>query len=73
MKFLKPLGHKRANKPKSFGQKRAQRMAGSLQKAQQERKQLIKKQYASPDPLNSYFEQKGNRVDARIRKLIDGS
>lgn len=71
MKFLKPLGLSNLKKPASFGQKRAQSMNQALEKAQQERKQLLKKQYASPEPLNSYYQQKGNRLDAQIRKLKD--
>lgn len=71
MKFLKPLGLSNSKKPVSFGQKRAQFMNQALEKAQQERKQLLKKQYASLEPLNSYYQQKGNRLDAKIRKLKD--
>lgn len=71
MKFLKPLGMKKASKPISFGQKRAMSMNNALKKAQQERRQLLKKQFLSPDPLNKVYEHKGNQLDARIKKIKD--
>ena len=72
MKFLKPLLKKAKKvKPTSFGEKRSMQMNQALKKAQQERKTLLKKEYASPDPLNKAYQQKGNQLDARIRSLKD--
>ena len=73
MKFFKPLGISRVAKPTSFGQKRALQMEQALSKATLERKNLLKKEYASPDPLNKIYQQKGQRLDAKIRKLGDDS
>ena len=80
MKFLKHLFPGKQNQsstssqavsakpnPKSFGEKRAQQMESSLQKAIKERKDLVRKEFASPDPLNKVYQQKGHRLDARIR------
>lgn len=83
MKFLKPglnssapkrpsgLRSDKAPKPTSFGEKRALQMNQALGKAVQERKTLLQKEFASPDPLNKVYQQKGYRLDARIRKLKD--
>ena len=71
MKFLKPLGISRVAKPTSFGQKRALQMDQRLVKATNERKTLLQKEFASPDPLNKMYQQKGQRLDAQIRKLKD--
>lgn len=57
--------------PTSFGEKRAQQMNNSLQKAMDERKVLVKKELASPDPLNKLYQQKGYQLDAQIKKLKD--
>jgi len=59
------------SKPRSFGEKRAQQMNSALQKAMTQRKELLKKQYVSPDPLSTSFKQKGHRLDAKIRGLQD--
>lgn len=71
MKFVKRLGLSRLTKPSSFGQKRAMYIAQALSKATLERKNLLKKEYASPDPLNKMYQQKVQRLDAQIRKLKD--
>lgn len=74
MKFLKPLLKKNKTvKPKSFGEKRSMQMNQALEKAKQEHKSLVKKEYMSPDPLNKAYQQKGDRLDARIRSLKDES
>jgi hypothetical protein len=59
------------NTPTSFGQKRSQDMDSRFQKAVEKRKSLLKKEFASPDPLNSVYKQKGQNLDAQIRKLKD--
>ncbi|MBP7842539.1 hypothetical protein KA017_00890 [Candidatus Woesebacteria bacterium] len=71
MKFLKPMGISRIAKPTSFGQKRAMQMEQALSKVTLERKNLLKKEFASPDPLNKIYQQKGQQLDAQIRKLKD--
>lgn len=71
MKFLKPLG--KLVRPTSFGQKRALQMEQRLTKATNERKSLLRKEFASPEPLNKIYQQKGQRLDAQIRKLKDES
>ncbi len=71
MKFLKPLGISRTQKPTSFGQKRTQQVAQALSRATNERKNLLKKEFASPEPLNKIYQQKGQRLDAQIRKMKD--
>lgn len=87
MKFLKPLlkmaraasrnslgggSSSRVQKqPSSFGEKRAQQMNSRLTKAIKERNSLLRKEFASPDPLNQAYQQKGRRLDAEIRKLKD--
>lgn len=80
MKFLKPLlslgsavRKPMAPKPTSFGEKRAQQMNQSLNKAINERKTLLKKEFASPDPLDKIYQHKGYQLDAKIRKLKDES
>lgn len=60
-----------ASAPRSFGEKRAQQMNTALQKAMTQRKELVKKQFASPDPLSTVFKHKGHRLDGKIRSLQD--
>jgi hypothetical protein len=70
MNFLKPVLKKSSKaKPTSFGEKRSIQMNQTLVKAQQERKTLLRKEYASPDPLSSAFQQRGNRLDAKINRI----
>lgn len=73
MKFFKPLGLiKRKTavaKPTSFGEKRAAQMNQSLSKAINERKQLLKKEYASPAPIDKIYQKKGYALDAKINEL----
>ncbi len=71
MKFFKPLGISRVVKPTSFGQKRALGMNQALLKAAVDRKNLLKKEFASPEPLNKIYQQKGRQLDVQIRKLKD--
>ena len=80
MKFLKHLfpgktsslfSNTKPVKPKSFGQKRAQDMNNAFNKAVQQRRELIKKEFTSPDPLNKIYQQKGRNLDVRIRNLKD--
>ena len=57
--------------PRSFGEKRAHKMNSALNKAMRDRKDLIRKQFASPDPLRTVFKQQGHRLDAQIRRIKD--
>jgi hypothetical protein len=70
MKFLKPLLNvaaiKRPVKPHAHGQN-----VRPLNKAMTERKTLLKKEFASPDPLNKVYQKKGYDLDAKIRKMKD--
>ena len=59
------------SQPRSFGEKRAHQMDATLHKAIKERTDLVRKQFASPDPLNTVFKQRGHRLDAQIRRLKD--
>lgn len=70
MKFFK-LGLSQASKPTSFGQKRIQQMAQTLSHASVQRKNLLKKEFATPNPFNKFFQQKGQRLDAQICKIKD--
>lgn len=77
MKLLKHLftskpkktGTIHSHKPQSFAQKRIESRNNSLQKAQEYRKELIKKEYVSAEPLKSEFQRKGIQTDLQIRKL----
>lgn len=77
MKFLKPLtvGKKikpaQTISPRSFEEKRAQQMNQSLNRSLSQRKELLKKEYVSPEPLQTAYRKKGQILDARIRKLTD--
>lgn len=65
----KKSGASSTAKPQSFAEKRALDRQQALQKANTYRKQLIKKEYSSPEPLKSGYHEKGKRVDVQIRKL----
>lgn len=58
-----------SNKVASFGAKRAGDITSRLKKAQTERKQLLRKEYASPDPLKKNYQQKGRSLDLKINRL----
>ena len=63
----------RPTKTKTFGQARAQRMQNSLHNALKERNSLLRKEFASPEPLSSLYQYKGQQLDVKIRKLKDDS
>lgn len=71
MKFFGLLKNKRGVKPTTFGQKRAVEMKQRLSKAINERKIVLRKEYASPDPINKMYQRKGRQLDAQIRKFTD--
>lgn len=81
MKFGKPVVRfgmpsaqsTKVKQPSSFGEKRAQQMSQSLHKAIDERKSVLQKEFASPDPLNKMYQQKGYQLDAQIKKLKNNS
>lgn len=73
MKFFKLFSKPKslASKPRSFGEKRALQMSQSVNKAIQERKMLLRKEFVSPSPLDKIYQKKGHALDAKIKKLRD--
>lgn len=83
MKFLRPIIKKaqqssnslftRARSsspaPSSFGEKRAQEMNQRLQKAQDERKKLVRAEFSSQGQTKDMIEQKRLQTDRRISRL----
>ena len=68
-RFISRTLNGKSKSPKSFGEKRAQEMNSSLSKSIKERKQLVRKEFSSPDPLRSVYKHKGARLDAKIRRI----
>lgn len=75
MKVTSPFLFRSANSSsnrspaKTFGAARAEKIEQRLQHARQERVKLTKAQYASPEPLNKVYEQKRDRLSAKINRL----
>lgn len=83
MKFLRPIIKKAQQSssslftrvrstspaPSSFGEKRAQEMNQRLQKAQEERKKLVRAEFSSQGQTKDMIEQKRLQTDRRISRL----
>lgn len=83
MKFLRPLLTKAATsskslfsrssgapvQPTSFGERRAQEMNSRLEKAQAERKKLIRAEFATEGQTQNIVQQKREMTDRTISRL----
>ncbi len=76
MKFLRPTPVKKSDSsaersaaPSSFGQRRAEEMNSRLQKAQTERKKLVRAEFASEGTVKDMVGIKRAQVDRSISRL----